>query len=122
MSKVHNYSAGPCILADEVIKKASEAVLNFNQLNLSILEVSHRGKDFVEVMENARNLVKETLNVPEGHQVLFLQGGASLGFYIAAINFLKKDGKAAYIDTGTWSSNAIKEAKLLGNIDVVARP
>src|SRR5690606_1613602 len=120
MSKVHNYSAGPCILADEVIKKASEAVLNFNQLNLSILEVSHRGKDFVEVMENARNLVKETLNVPEGYQVLFLQGGASLGFYIAAINFLKKDGKAAYIDTGTWSSNAIKEAKLLGKIDVVA--
>lgn len=120
MSKVHNYSAGPCILADEVIKKAAEAVLNFNNTHLSLLEVSHRGKDFVEVMERARSLVKESLNVPEGYQVLFLQGGASLGFYIAAINFMKKGGKAAYIDTGTWSSNAIKEAKLLGDVDVVA--
>ena len=120
MPKVHNYSAGPCILADEVLQKAAEAVQNFNNLNLSILEVSHRGKDFVEVMENARNLVKEVLNVPEGYQVLFLQGGASLGFYISAINFMKKDGRAAYLDTGTWSSKAIKEAKLLGNVDVVA--
>ena len=120
MSKVHNYSAGPCILADEVIKKAADAVLNFNNLNLSILEVSHRGKDFVEVMDRAMSLVKETLNVPEGYQVLFLQGGASLGFYISAMNFMKKDGKAAYIDTGTWSSKAIKEAKLLGEVDVIA--
>lgn len=120
MPKVHNYSAGPCILADEVLQKAAEAVQNFNNLNLSILEVSHRGKDFVEVMENARKLVKEVLNVPEGYQVLFLQGGASLGFYMSAINFMKKDGKAAYIDTGAWSSKAIKEAKLLGDVDVVA--
>lgn len=120
MPKVHNYSAGPCILADEVLRKASEAVQNFNNLNLSILEVSHRSKDFVEVMENARNLVKEVLNVPAGYQVLFLQGGASLGFYISAINFMKENGKAAYLDTGTWSSKAIKEAKLLGDVDVVA--
>jgi len=120
LTKVHNYSAGPCILPQEVLKQASEAVINFNNLNLSLLEISHRSKDFVEVMENARSLVKELLGVPEGYQVLFLQGGASLGFLMAAYNFLPKGGKAAYINTGTWSKKAIKEAKLLGEIDVVA--
>ena len=120
MTKVHNYSAGPCILPQEVLKQASEAVINFNNLNLSLLEISHRSKDFVEVMENARSLVKELLGVPEGYQVLFLQGGASLGFLIAAYNFLPKGGKAAYINTGTWAKKAIKEAKLIGDIDVVA--
>ena len=110
MTKVHNYSAGPCILPQEVLKQASDAVINFNNLNLSLLEISHRSKDFVEVMENARSLVKELLGVPEGYQVLFLQGGASLGFLMAAYNFLPKGGKAAYINTGTWSKKAIKEA------------
>lgn len=120
MTKVHNFSAGPCILAPEVLKKAGEAVGNFNNLNLSLLEISHRSSDFVEVMENARNLVKKLLNVPEGYEVLYLGGGASLGFYIAAMNFLKVGGKAAYINTGTWASNAIKEAKLVGDVEVVA--
>ena len=120
MTKVHNFSAGPCILAPQVIKKASEAVINFNGLDLSILEISHRSKDFVEVMEKARDLVKKVLNVPEGYEVLYLGGGASLGFYIAAINFLKVGGSAAYINTGTWASGAIKEAKKLGKVDVVA--
>ncbi|MFT6167059.1 MAG: phosphoserine aminotransferase, partial [Vicingaceae bacterium] len=103
MSKVHNYSAGPCILPQEVLQQAAEAVVNFNDLNLSLLEISHRSKDFVEVMENARSLVKELLEVPEGYQVLFLQGGASLGFLIAAYNFLPMGEKAAYINTGTWA-------------------
>lgn len=120
MTKVHNYSAGPCILPQEVLKQASEAVINFNNLNLSLLEISHRSKDFVEVMENARSLVKELLGVPEGYQVLFLQGGASLGFLKAAYNFMPKGGKAAYINTGTWAKKAIKEAKLIGDVDVVA--
>ena len=120
MTKVHNFSAGPCILAPEVLKKAGEAVGNFNDLNLSLLEISHRSSDFVEVMENARNLVKKLLNIPEGYEVLYLGGGASLGFYIAAMNFLKVGGKAAYINTGTWASNAIKEAKLVGDVEVVA--
>jgi phosphoserine aminotransferase len=119
MSKVHNFSPGPCILPDSVFKQAAEAVLNFNNLNLSLLEVSHRDKDFVNVMEEARSLVKELLNVPEGYQVLFLQGGASLGFLMTAYNFMKKDGEAAYINTGTWASNAIKEAKLLGEVKVI---
>ena len=121
MSKVHNFSAGPCILPQEVIKKAADAVLNFNNLNLSLIEISHRSKDFVEVMEKARSLVKELLNVPEGYQVLFLQGGASLGFYMSALNFMKKEnGSAAYINTGAWASKAIKEAKRLGNVQVIA--
>ena len=120
MTKVHNYSAGPCILPQEVLQKASEAVINFNNLNLSLIEISHRSKDFVDVMENARSLVKELLEVPEGYQVLFLQGGASLGFLKAAYNFLPKGEKAAYINTGTWSTKAIKEAQKLGAVDVIA--
>lgn len=119
MTKVHNFSAGPCILAPEVLKKAGDAVTNFNDLNLSILEISHRSKDFVEVMDKATNLVKQVLNVPEGYEVVYLGGGASLGFYISAMNFLKENGKAAYINTGTWASKAIKEATRLGNIEVV---
>lgn len=118
--KKHNFSAGPCILPQEVLKKASEAILNFNNLNLSLIEISHRSKDFVEVMENARSLVKELLNLPDGYSVLFLQGGASLEFLMSAYNLLKVDGKAAYLDTGTWSSKAIKEAKKLGNIEIIA--
>jgi len=118
--KKHNFSAGPCILPQEVLKKASDAILNFNNLNLSLIEISHRSKDFVEVMENARNLVKELLNLPEGYSILFLQGGASLEFLMSAYNLLKVDGKAAYLDTGTWSSKAIKEAKKLGDIEIVA--
>ncbi len=121
MSKVHNFSAGPCILPQEVLQQAAQAVLNFNNLNLSLIEISHRSKDFVEVMENARNLVKELLEVPEGYQVLFLQGGASLGFYMSALNFMKQDnGKAAYINTGAWASKAVKEAKRLGEVQVIA--
>ncbi len=120
MSKVHNFSAGPCILPQEVLKKASEAVVNFNDLNLSLIEISHRSKDFVEVMEKARSLVKELLEVPEGYQVLFLQGGASLGFLKVAYNFLRKGEKAAYINTGTWASKAIKEAEFVGEVDVIA--
>jgi phosphoserine aminotransferase len=118
--KKHNFSAGPCILPQEVLKKASEAILNFNNLNLSLIEISHRSKDFVEVMENARSLVKELLNLPKGYSVLFLQGGASLEFLMSAYNLLKVDGKAAYLDTGTWSAKAIKEAKKLGEINIVA--
>ncbi len=105
--KKHNFSAGPCILPQEVLKKASEAVVNFNGIDLSLIEISHRSKDFVEVMEHARQLVKDLLKLPDGYSVLFLQGGASLGFLMAAYNLMKVDGKAAYVDTGAWSSKAI---------------
>ena len=88
MSKVHNFSAGPCILPDEVFQKSSESILNFNNSGLSLIEISHRSKDFVEVMEEARKLVKDILEVPETHDVLFLQGGASLGFLMSAYNLM----------------------------------
>ncbi len=120
MSKVHNFSAGPCILPQEVLKQASEAVINFNNLNLSLLEISHRSKDFVEVMENARSLVRELLSVPDTYEILFLQGGASLGFLTTAYNFMKEGGSAAYLNTGTWANKSLKEAKLLGEVIEVA--
>jgi len=119
MSKVHNFSAGPCILPQEVLKKAAEAVLNFNDLNLSLIEISHRSKDFVEVMSNAQALVKELLEVPEGYSVLFLQGGASLGFLNTILNFMKEDGHAAYLNTGAWAKKALKEAQSIGNVTIV---
>ena len=117
--KKHNFSAGPCILPQEVLKQAAEAVVNFNNLDLSLIEISHRSKDFVAVMENARSLVKELLNLPEGYSVLFLQGGASLEFLMTPYNLLKEGGKAAYLDTGAWAAKALKEAKLLGDVNVI---
>jgi phosphoserine aminotransferase len=114
----HNFGAGPCILPQEVLKQAAEAVLDFN--GLSILEISHRHKDFVAVMDEAIDLVKKILNVPSGYSVLFLQGGASLGFSIAALNMMRK-GKAGYINTGIWSTGAIKEARKLGcEVEILA--
>ena len=117
--QLHNFSAGPSILPKEVMYQAGEAVKELDNSKLSLIEISHRSKDFVAVMEEARSLVKELLNLPDQFDVLFLQGGASLGFYTAAMNLLPADGKAAYVDSGTWSAKAIKEAKLLGDIDVV---
>lgn len=117
--KIHNYSAGPCILPQEVFKEASQAVLDFNNSGLSILEISHRSKDFVNVMEEARSLSLELLGLEgKGYKALFLQGGASLQFLMVAYNLLNK--KAAYLNTGTWASNAIKEAKLFGEVVEVA--
>jgi phosphoserine aminotransferase len=118
--KKHNFSAGPCILPNTVFEEASKSILNFNESNLSLIEISHRSKGFVDVMDEAEQLVKEILNVPNGYSVLFLQGGASMQFLMVAYNLMKSNGKAAYLDTGTWSSKAIKEAKLFGEVNVVA--
>ncbi len=119
MSKVHNFSAGPCILPQSVLEEASKSVLEFDN-TLSLIEMSHRSKPVVAVMEEAQQLVRELLNVPDNYSVLFLQGGASLGFLITAMNFMKEGGKAAYVNTGTWAKGAIKEAKMVGNVEVVA--
>jgi phosphoserine aminotransferase len=117
--KIHNFSAGPCILPQEVLQKASEAILNFNDDNLSLIEISHRSKSFVAVMEKARSLVLELLGLEnKGYKALFLQGGASLEFLMVAYNLLNK--KAAYLNTGTWSDKAIKEAKAFGEMVEVA--
>ena len=118
--KKHNFSAGPCILPQQVFEEASSSVLNFNNLNLSLIEISHRSADFVAVMDEAIQLVKETLEVPSGYSVLFLQGGASMEFLMVAYNLMKTNGKAAYLDTGVWSTKAIKEAKLFGETQIVA--
>jgi len=115
----HNYSAGPCILPQEVFKEASQAVLDFNNSGLSILEISHRSKDFVNVMEEARSLSLELLGLEgKGYKALFLQGGASLQFLMVAYNLLNK--KAAYLNTGTWASKAIEEARIFGEVAEVA--
>lgn len=116
--KKHNFYAGPSILNEGVIKEAAKAVNDFAGTGLSILEVSHRGKEFVAVMDETVALFKELLDVPETHEVIFMGGGASLQFYMSALNFLKT--KAAYLDTGTWASKAIKEAKRIGEVIVVA--
>ncbi|MBW1295173.1 3-phosphoserine/phosphohydroxythreonine transaminase [Aquimarina litoralis] len=117
--KKHNFSAGPCILPQEVFEEASQAVLDFNNSGLSILEISHRSKDFVDVMEEARSLALELLGLEgKGYKVLFLQGGASTQFLMTAYNLLQS--KAGYINTGSWSDKAIKEAKIFGEVIEVA--
>lgn len=116
----YNFGAGPCILPQEVFKQASEAVLNFNNTGLSILEISHRAPEFEAVVDETLSLIKELLNVPEGYSVLLLQGGASLQFTMVPMNLLAEGQTAAYLDSGAWSSKALKEAKLFGNVNVVA--
>ncbi|NER11194.1 phosphoserine aminotransferase apoenzyme [Muriicola jejuensis] len=117
--KKHNFSAGPCILPAEVMKKASEAVLELDGIGLSLIEISHRSKEFVAVMEKARSLALELLGLEgKGYQALYLQGGASLQFLMLAYNLL--ENKAGYLNTGTWSSNALKEAKFIGNAIEIA--
>jgi phosphoserine aminotransferase len=119
--KKHNYSAGPSILPQEVFEKSAQAILNFNNSGLSILEISHRSKDFVAVMDEARALALELLGLEgKGYQALFLSGGASIEFIMAPYNLMKEGGKAAYLDSGTWASAAIKEAKLFGETVIVA--
>ncbi|WP_299671818.1 3-phosphoserine/phosphohydroxythreonine transaminase [uncultured Polaribacter sp.] len=113
--KKHNFSAGPCILPQEVLQKASDAILNFNNDDLSLIEISHRSKSFVAVMDKARSLALELLGLEnKGYKALFLHGGASLEFLMVAYNLLHK--KAAYLNTGTWSDKAIKEAKAFGEV------
>ena len=120
MVQVHNFSAGPCVLPQDVFKEASEALLNFDDLGLSIVEISHRSSNFIAVMEEARSLVKELLEVPSGYNVLFLQGGASLGFLTVAYNMIGAKKKAAYINTGSWAEKASKEFGHLGEADIIA--
>ena len=113
--KKHNFSAGPSILPHEVIKEASNAILDINSSGLSLIEISHRSKDFVEIMNKATTLSLELLNLEnKGYKALFLQGGASLQFLMTAYNLLQN--KAGYLNTGSWSTKAIKEAKLFGEV------
>ncbi len=116
--KKHNFYAGPSILPEDTIKNTADAVLNFAGTGLSVMEVSHRGKEFVAVMDEAQSLFKELLNIPEGYEVLFLGGGASTQFCMVPFNLMNK--KSAYLNTGSWASKAQKEAKFFGEVVEVA--
>jgi len=116
--KKYNFNAGPSILPQVTIEETAKAILDFNGIGLSIMEISHRSKDFQAVMDEAVALVKELLNIPEGYSVLFLGGGASLQFAMVPFNLMEK--KVAYLNTGVWASKALKEAKLFGEVVEVA--
>ena len=120
MSKVHNFSAGPGILPQEVLQQSADACINFDNMNLSLLEISHRSKNFIKVMDEARQLVKDLFEVNDDYEVFYLGGGASMQFAMVPYNLLTENGHAAYVNTGVWATKAIKEAKMIGNINVVA--
>jgi phosphoserine aminotransferase len=119
MAIVHNFNGGPSILPKVVFEEASQAILNFNNTGLSILEIGHRTGIFQEVMDETRALVKELMNLDDEHEVLFLHGGASTQFMQVPMNLLDDKETAAYTDTGVWSTKAIKEAKLFGKVEIV---
>lgn len=116
--KKHNFYAGPSILSEYTIQNTADAIINFAGTGLSVLEVSHRSKEFQAVIDEATALVKEILEIPAGFEVLWLGGGASMQFCMVPYNLLNR--RAAFLDTGTWASNAIKEARLFGDVEVVA--
>jgi phosphoserine aminotransferase len=116
---IHNFNAGPSILPKEVFEEASRSVLNFDNTGLSILEIGHRTTLFEPVMEEARSLVKELMNLDNDHEVLFLHGGATTQFMQVPMNLLNENEMAAYTETGVWANKAIKEAKLFGHVEIV---
>jgi len=117
---VHNFNSGPSVLPKEVFEQASEAILNFNNTGLSILEIGHRTSWFQEVMDEAIALAKELMHLDAEHEVMFLHGGASTQFFQVPMNLLDDKQTAAYLDCGTWGTKAIKEAKLFGNVNMLA--
>lgn len=116
---IHNFNAGPSILPKQVFAQAAEAIQNYNNTGLSILEIGHRTSLFEDVMNEARSLVKELMLLDDQHEVLFLHGGASTQFMQVPMNLLNEKDTAAFADTGIWSTKAIKEARLFGNVDIV---
>jgi phosphoserine aminotransferase len=116
--KKHNFSAGPSILSPYTIQHTAEGVLDLEKSGLSVMEISHRSKEFMAIMEETQQLFRDLLDIPAGYSVLLLQGGASMQFCMVPYNLLET--KAAYLDTGSWANKAIKEAKLFGEVDVVA--
>jgi phosphoserine aminotransferase len=116
--KKHNFNAGPSILPRIAVENSAKAVLDLNGIGLSLLEISHRSKDFQAILDETVALFKELLNIPAGYQIIFLGGGASMQFCMIPYNFLNK--KAAYLETGVWAQKAIKEAKFFGEVNVVA--
>lgn len=118
--KKHNFYSGPAVLPQSVLDESANAIKDFNGIGLSILEISHRSKDFEAVIDEAQSLVKELLHLNDDYAVLFLSGGASSQFYMIPMNLLPENGTAYYANTGVWASGAIKEAKLFGNTNIIA--
>lgn len=118
--RVYNFSAGPAVLPLEVLEKAQKELVTFGNTGMSVMEMSHRSKDYLAIIENAEAKMRKLMGIPANYRVLFLQGGASLQFAMIPLNLLKNTKKADFIDTGAWSSKAIKEAKKLGDIKVIA--
>lgn len=117
-ARVFNFSAGPATLPQEVLQQAAKDIVNYNNSGIGLIEMSHRSKDFIAVTNEAEALLRELMAIPDNYKVLFLQGGASTQFAMVPMNLLLPGKKATYLNTGTWSKNAIKEAKLIGNVDV----
>jgi len=117
--RIYNFSAGPAILPLEVLEKAQNEMLSLDGIGMSVMEISHRSKHFAFILENAKNGVRELLQIPENYEILFLQGGASLQFSMIPLNFLGRDETADYVVTGTWGAKAIKEAQRCGNVETI---
>ena len=118
VDRVYNFSPGPATLPVEVLEQASKDVVNFKETGIGLIEMSHRSKEFMAVADEAEQLLRELMDIPDNYKVLFLQGGASSQFYMIPMNLLGSEKKATYLNTGTWSKKAIKEAKLFGEIEV----
>lgn len=120
MARVYNFSAGPAVLPEEVLKKAAKEMLDFKGCGMSVMEVSHRGKEFKGIIETAEAHLREIMKIPHNYNVLFLQGGASLQFAMVPLNLMTKNKKADYVHTGLWTKKAIAEAKKYGTVNIVA--
>jgi phosphoserine aminotransferase len=120
MNRVYNFSAGPSMLPESVLTKASEEMLNYKGTGMSVMEMSHRSKTYISIIENAEGLIRKLMNIDESYSVLFLQGGASTQFSMIPMNLFSKFKKADFINTGNWSKKAISEAKLFGAANVIA--
>ncbi len=118
MKLAHNFNAGPCVLPKPALEAAREALVDFKGSGMSVIEVSHRSKEWESVMDECRSLWREILNIPQNYHILFLGGGASMQFLYVAMNLL--ENKAAYLETGVWAKKALKEAKALGNAYAIA--
>ncbi|MFH1238608.1 MAG: 3-phosphoserine/phosphohydroxythreonine transaminase, partial [bacterium] len=120
MGRVFNFSAGPAMLPETVLKKAAEEMLDYKGSGMSVMEMSHRSKTYEEIINGAEATLREIMNIPANYYVLFLQGGASLQFAMVPLNLFRKSKKADYINTGSWAKKAISEAKKYGAVNVVA--
>ena len=120
MTRVYNFSAGPAVLPEEVLLKAAQEMLDYKGSGTSVMEMSHRGKEFKQIIETAEANLKDLMNIPKNYKVLFLQGGASLQFAMVPLNLMKKNKKADFVHTGQWTKKAIAEAKKFGEVNIVA--